>query len=70
MERLALKIDGMSCGHCVAAVTKALKAVNGVQVDSVGIGSASLAYDPAATTPGAIASAVAVAGYAAAPAAA
>lgn len=25
-----LKIDGMSCMHCVGAVTKALKAVDGV----------------------------------------
>jgi copper chaperone len=26
-----LKIDGMTCGHCVAAVTKALQAVPGVE---------------------------------------
>ena len=26
-----LKIDGMTCGHCVSAVTKALEAVPGVE---------------------------------------
>ncbi len=26
-----LKIDGMTCGHCVAAVTKALEATPGVE---------------------------------------
>ena len=35
-----LSIDGMSCGHCVQAVTKALSAVPGVKVRSVAVGSA------------------------------
>ncbi len=35
-----LNIDGMSCGHCVQAVTKALSAVPGVKVTSVAVGSA------------------------------
>lgn len=35
-----LNIDGMSCGHCVQAVTKALSAVPGVTVRSVAVGSA------------------------------
>lgn len=35
-----LSIDGMTCGHCVAAVTKALSAVPGVKVMSVAVGSA------------------------------
>ncbi len=30
MKTLKLKVDGMSCGHCVAAVKKALEAVEGV----------------------------------------
>ena len=29
-ERVALAITGMTCGHCVAAVKKALAAVTGV----------------------------------------
>lgn len=35
-QKIVLKIEGMSCGHCKAAVEKALKAVTGVadaQVD-------------------------------------
>lgn len=35
-----LNIDGMTCGHCVQAVTKALSAVPGVNVKSVAVGSA------------------------------
>ncbi|MBC2255242.1 CopZ family metallochaperone [Listeria ivanovii] len=30
MEKLTLKIEGMTCGHCEARVTKALEEVAGV----------------------------------------
>ncbi|PYE49932.1 CopZ family metallochaperone [Deinococcus yavapaiensis] len=36
MSRIELQVSGMSCGHCQAGVTKALKSVPGVtdaQVD-------------------------------------
>src|SRR5918912_549226 len=33
MERMTLKIDGMSCGHCVKAVKSALEGIDGVAVD-------------------------------------
>lgn len=62
MQKLKIDISGMSCGHCVARVTKALQAL-GVTVESVDIGSAEVGYDPAAISPGAIAQAVASAGY-------
>ena len=68
METLNLTIGGMSCGHCVKAVDKALKAVPGVQVGEVKVGGASVQYDPAQTTPSAIAGAVTEAGYEARPA--
>lgn len=32
-----LKIDGMTCGHCVAAVKKALEAVPGVESAEVSL---------------------------------
>ncbi len=48
MTSLTLKIDGMSCGHCVMTVQKALRALDGVEVEQVAIGSAQLQYDPAA----------------------
>ena len=46
MTTLTMKINGMSCGHCVHAVTKALGAVPGVEVDKVEIGSAIVRFDP------------------------
>ena len=47
MTPLNLKIDGMSCGHCVMSVQKALRSLDGVQVDQVNVGSAQLQFDPA-----------------------
>lgn len=35
MDELILTIDGMSCGHCVGQVTKALSQLDGVQVKTV-----------------------------------
>ena len=49
MEQVNLKIDGMNCRHCVAALTSALQNVEGVKVENVAVGLASLAYDPATT---------------------
>jgi len=63
MSKLTMKIDGMSCGHCVAAVREALTELPGVQVDDVRIGSAAVRYDPAAVTPEQVADAVRDAGY-------
>ena len=70
MEKLNLTITGMSCGHCVGAVTEALKELAGVEVERVRVGSASVAYDPAAVSPQQITQAVEEAGYGAQPAAA
>lgn len=39
-QTTTLAIDGMTCGHCVQAVTKALAAVPGVKVRSVTVGRA------------------------------
>ena len=47
MTSLNLKIDGMSCGGCVNHVQKALRALDGVEVEQVRVGSAQLQYDPA-----------------------
>ena len=68
MSRTTLKIDGMSCGHCVASVKKALEGLDGVKVEQVAIGTATVEYDPARATPERIAEAVNDAGYEAAPA--
>lgn len=47
MEPLKLKIEGMSCGHCVVRVEKALSRLDGVSVRRVDIGLADLLVDPA-----------------------
>lgn len=46
MEKVTLTIQGMSCGHCVMAVSKALKGLTGVADAQVEIGSAVVTYDP------------------------
>jgi len=63
MAKVALKIEGMSCGHCVKAVDQALKSLAGVQVEQVNVGSAVVAYDPAAVQPAAIEAVVVEEGY-------
>lgn len=65
MERAKLSIEGMSCGHCVAQVTKALKTVPGVAVENVAVGSAEVSFDPSKVERTALAQAVTGAGYAA-----
>jgi copper chaperone len=45
MNHLTLKIDGMSCGHCVARVEKTLSKLDGVNVQRVDVGSAEIDYD-------------------------
>ena len=57
-----LNIDGMSCGHCVQAVTKALSAVAGIKVKSVEVGSAVIETPDGGTTSKAVA-ALGEAGY-------
>ena len=64
MEQLTMDISGMTCGHCVRAVDKALKELDGVTVEQVGIGNARVSYDPGATTAERIAQAVQDEGYA------
>ena len=63
MERLDLRIEGMSCGHCVARVQKSLEKVEGAHVGRVDIGSAWVAYDPSRVGPEQIRQAVEDAGY-------
>lgn len=52
-----LKVSGMTCGGCAAAVKSAAKKVDGVKDATVSYkeGRAEVSYDPAKTTPEAIA---------------
>lgn len=63
-ELLTLGIDGMSCGHCVQAVTAALARVPAVKVRSVAVGSAEIETTGSAAASDAI-EALNHAGYAA-----
>ena len=49
-EALALSIEGMHCGACIRRVTDALRKIEGVQVNSVAVGSANVMFDPAEVT--------------------
>jgi copper chaperone CopZ len=42
MQDITIEISGMSCGHCLNAVNKALAGVPGITVKSVQIGRAEL----------------------------
>lgn len=63
MKPLKLTIRGMSCGHCVARVTKTLGALDGLEVDAVRIGAADLRFDPERRSVEDILEAVRHAGY-------
>jgi copper chaperone len=43
-----IRIDGMSCGHCVKTVREALERVEGIDIRSVEIGSAVVEVDETA----------------------
>jgi copper chaperone len=50
MQDIEIRVSGMSCGHCLNAVNRAISSVPGVQVKSVRIGQAEVKVtDPAAT---------------------
>lgn len=70
MRALEITVTGMSCGHCVRAVTEALTELEGVRVERVAVGAAAVSYDPGTTSPERIVDAVEAAGYAARPTAA
>jgi copper chaperone CopZ len=63
MRQATLHIQGMSCGHCLNAVNRALSTVPGVKIDAVRIGRADVRYDETTTKPSDLETAVAEAGY-------
>lgn len=64
-KNIVLKIEGMSCGHCVNHVEKALKDVLGTSAVKVDLaaGSAEVSFNDEITTVAALCEAVADAGY-------
>lgn len=63
MKTQELKIEGMTCGHCVMSVQKELAKLAGVTVEKVEIGSAKVQFDETKVNPAMLANAVEEAGY-------
>jgi len=63
MSETVIKIEGMSCQHCVMRVKKALDGIAGITEANVTIGSASIKYDESKVKMEDIYSAVGKAGY-------
>jgi copper chaperone CopZ len=60
----SIKIKGMSCGHCVMAVTKALSAIEGIKDVKVDLKNAEATFNEVKTVdPQVIAAAVKKAGF-------
>ena len=49
-ENITLVIDGMSCGHCVASVQKALATVTGIASAAVEVGCVEIQLETGATS--------------------
>ena len=49
MDRIQMNISGMTCGHCVGAVSRALQSLPAVDVEQVTVGTATVSYDPTRT---------------------
>ena len=65
MEKLLIKVTGMSCQHCVNAVSGAVKALDGVADVTVDLdgGTAAVIYDTGRVTPDKIKAAIEEEGY-------
>ncbi|HLQ24176.1 MAG TPA: cation transporter [Gemmatimonadales bacterium] len=63
MTQATIDIQGMSCGHCLNAVNRALAGLPGVEIESVGMGRADVRFDEKVTDAGRLEAAVADAGY-------
>ena len=63
MSEAVLKIEGMSCQHCVMRVKKAISQLPGVTGSEVEIGNVKVTYDEAKVQEEALRKAVEEAGY-------
>jgi len=63
MQHLVLRVEGMTCGGCVAAVKNVLARQPGVKSSKVTIGSVELDLDESAQSLESIREAIAKAGY-------
>jgi copper chaperone len=63
MTEKNIRIAGMSCHHCVAAVRSELEKIPSLEVKAVEVGSALVTYDEATVKLAEIAAAIEEAGY-------
>ncbi|HPI37280.1 MAG TPA: heavy-metal-associated domain-containing protein [Ignavibacteriaceae bacterium] len=63
MKKLRLKIEGMTCNHCVMHVKKELEKMTGVNVKEVKIGSAEIEFDENLVSAGDFSLVIEEAGY-------
>jgi copper ion binding protein len=63
MKEITIKIDGMSCQHCVMRVKKALEGLAGISNLSVEVGSATMSFDESKIKQADIENAIVKAGY-------
>jgi copper chaperone len=65
MERIVLKVDGMSCEHCARAVTNAVSGISGTQDVSVDLkgGTVTFSFDSGKAALDAIEASIAEEGY-------
>ncbi|MBX2990574.1 MAG: heavy-metal-associated domain-containing protein [Bacteroidetes bacterium] len=63
MKSEELKIEGMSCGHCVMSVKKELARLQNVEIEDVQIGKVHVKYDESKISHADLVRAVDEAGY-------
>jgi copper ion binding protein len=67
MEEATIKIEGMSCQHCVMRVKKAFETLPGIAELDVQIGTANVKYDESMVKQEDLEAAIEAAGYEVAP---
>lgn len=63
MAETTIKIEGMSCQHCVMSVKKAIGGLKGIDRADISVGSAAVKYDESKVKKEEIEAAVEKAGY-------
>jgi copper chaperone len=63
MDSIELKVGGMTCDHCIRAVSQALSRQPGTRVEQVTIGTALVSYDPSVVTTQRLVNAIEDEGY-------
>jgi len=63
MASAEIKVEGMSCQHCVMSVKKAVEGLDGIKSSNIEIGKVSVEFDEGKLSQDAIEAAITKAGY-------